>query len=45
MVQISYAQWIAIFIISNLLFKPAPQSTKNDTQRPKIPRDILKDGF
>jgi hypothetical protein len=43
--KISYLQWLAMLIISNLLLKPDPQSLKNDNKRIKIPRDVFENGL
>ena len=44
-ITLGYSQWIAIVIISNILFKPNPQPIKNDNEREKVSRNIFKNGF
>lgn len=44
-IVLGYPQWIALALISNLLFTAIPQPLKNDTKREKISRDIFKNGF
>lgn len=44
--DISYMQWVAIYIIRTLLFtKTTIQEKKDESKGTKIPRDIFKNGF